>query len=169
MLRNSTMIILIPTAIIIYKVPVIWTRTRKIFLASKNSSVGLGTWFLIQKMGMDELVPYTEAGHFVRPLVSPLTRLARRTHVLWWHQSRSVALFMLYCCCCVLINNKRDWEFFLSVLLMTIFSITTIMFLVKDYKFSYYQQPIRCIPDNYTTIPLLIIVIIWLARAVRYI
>ncbi|ROT67040.1 hypothetical protein C7M84_014909 [Penaeus vannamei] len=50
--------------------------------------MGLGTWFLLQRQGLDELAPYTEAEFLLRPLVEPLARLARRTRVLWWHQSR---------------------------------------------------------------------------------
>nr|XP_027239244.1 uncharacterized protein LOC113830238 [Penaeus vannamei] len=50
--------------------------------------VGFGTWMLLMKKTKDELVPYTEAEHLIRPLVSQLTHLSARTRVLWWHQSR---------------------------------------------------------------------------------
>ncbi|XP_042889192.1 uncharacterized protein LOC122264382 [Penaeus japonicus] len=49
---------------------------------------GLGKWFMLEKEDVNELIPYTDAQFLLRPLVAPLTRLAARTHVLWWHQSR---------------------------------------------------------------------------------
>ncbi|ROT67041.1 multiple banded antigen [Penaeus vannamei] len=49
---------------------------------------GLGKWFLLEKEDVNELVPYTDAHHLLGPLVAPLARLAARTRVLWWHQSR---------------------------------------------------------------------------------
>ncbi|XP_037793985.1 uncharacterized protein LOC119589451 [Penaeus monodon] len=49
---------------------------------------GLGKWFMLEKEDVNELIPYTDAHYLLGPLVAPLTRLAARTHVLWWHQSR---------------------------------------------------------------------------------
>ncbi|XP_037793986.1 uncharacterized protein LOC119589452 [Penaeus monodon] len=49
---------------------------------------GFGKWVMLQRENLNELVPYTEAASLLRPLVAPLVRLAARTSVLWWHQSR---------------------------------------------------------------------------------
>ncbi|XP_042234818.1 uncharacterized protein LOC121874654 [Homarus americanus] len=50
--------------------------------------VGIGTWMLLMRYYDDELVPFTELDMLTRPVVEPLTRLASRTTLLLWSQSR---------------------------------------------------------------------------------
>lgn len=62
-----------------------------ISLLTRNDSYilpGLGTWMILGRMTAEELSPFTTLIHAIRPLLDPLSRLAARTHVLHWAQSR---------------------------------------------------------------------------------
>ncbi|KAK4304347.1 hypothetical protein Pmani_023696 [Petrolisthes manimaculis] len=56
--------------------------------------IGLSTWNILSRNKVDELSPATQVETFARHFLHSLTRLADRTTVLYWRQSRRTAVWL---------------------------------------------------------------------------